>query len=409
MSRWGKFTAKGSGAVDDLIAGMMDTIVAALKEVVSENDYVSLVMIGGYGRSEGGVVVENGIEKPHNNFDFVLITNDLPGDKLNKLKHDIDNRMGSVIDEIGVGIDFGLVNASRMKSSSCLVMWYDMRYGHKTILGDESFVPSLSQFNLDNIPAWDVRNLLVNRGTLLVINDLLLESESPEVEFKKIVIKHAVKAIIGYGDTFLYFHGKYDWSYLEKQKRMSDNTEVDPDFKKLYNEAMEFRFRPDYETYLKKDLKAWMEELRISFNKLHLLTEQRRIGIDDLNWDTYTDFAFKHSLKDDLFSFKSMAKKCVNFLKGSSYPGPAPIFAKIGFRCSGMRGILPTLFPLVIYDLGNERFKDLVSQTLDSKSPDIEDLRRSYLKKWSSAGDTNFYNMLKQYSISLDSRDGGTK
>src|SRR5690606_3500364 len=119
----------------------------------------------------------------------------------------------------------------------CLVMWFDMRFGHKVLLGDPSFARGLDRFRLSRIEPADVRNLLVNRGTLLVINDLLFDGPGGNDEAaRRTALKHAMKAVIGYGDALLYFLGEYDHSYVEKQRRMRIRRDVPAAFRDLYDE-----------------------------------------------------------------------------------------------------------------------------------------------------------------------------
>ncbi len=42
-----------------------------------------------------------------------------------------------------------------------------------------------TNFEVETIPSWDIRNLIVNRGTLLIINDLILEKENLVYKDKK--------------------------------------------------------------------------------------------------------------------------------------------------------------------------------------------------------------------------------
>jgi hypothetical protein len=94
---------------------------------------------------------------------------------------------------------------------------------------------------------------MVNCGTLLLINDLLLEDEVSSLERRRTIIRHVMKGIIGYGDALFYVLGAYHWSYQERQRRMRKQVSVPESFRHLYDEAMEFRFQPSYVKYLEHD------------------------------------------------------------------------------------------------------------------------------------------------------------
>ena len=142
--KWGKFTAKGSVEFEAKMTEMMEFVAAQLDNFLHKKEYRALVLLGGYGRGEGGVLIENDQEKPHNNFDLILFTTDLSQLRLGELQDELDEEVAKISREIGgIPIDISVKPASKLVHSSCLIIWYDMRFGHKTILGDDKFVPSL--------------------------------------------------------------------------------------------------------------------------------------------------------------------------------------------------------------------------------------------------------------------------
>lgn len=400
--KWGTFTLRGTEKVEKLITAMVEEIAAEFERNLEKTDYETLTMMGGYGRGEGGVVIIDGEEKPHNNFDFVLLTNNLSDSENAALKTTIMKNLQPIIAKIKIGIDLSILSASKLKKASCRIIWYDMRFGHKTILGNEKFVPSLKRFTVAKIPDWDARNLLVNRGTLMIINDLLLEKDKLDTKFKKLIVKHIVKAIIGYGDTLLYFLDDYDWSYAEKQKRMRKRNDVDKEFKEIYDEAMNFRFQPKYDEFIKRDLAGWLADLRTHFERIFLICEKKRLKRKDLDWQNYADTAFKFALTDEICKCKPFLKKIFYCLRSKPYPGKGNFTSRLGFRTLGDGGVLPILFPLFAYHLKNDYYKSIAAKFLGVQDNNFQNLRKAYLKFWGKTGDVNFINTLTKYEISLD-------
>ena len=72
-SRYGRFTVRGGEAVERLLTELVAAAAARVDEAIAASEYRALVMIGGYGRGEGGVQIVDGVERPHNNLDFLLI------------------------------------------------------------------------------------------------------------------------------------------------------------------------------------------------------------------------------------------------------------------------------------------------------------------------------------------------
>ena len=403
MSDWGKFTAKGGDEVERFITQAMKDAARALETSVGPR-LRSAVLLGGYGRGEGGVDRSDGRERPHNNFDFLLITHG--SEDLAAIKEEASVAVDAVRVSAGVEIDIGCISAERLSSAESLVMWYDMRFGHKTLLGERDFVAGLTQFSKDSIPAWDVRNLLVNRATLLVINELLLNRKQALSQLdRRTIIKHCVKAIIGYGDAILYSIGEYHWSYVEKQTRMQRcEAAAVQGIKSVYEEAMNFRFEPDYEGYATKDLARWNAELLKMFAPVHLAFEQHRLEERNLSWEEYPEAAFRASVMEGGLSLRPWARKVVSTARSirTNEVRLSGRRARLGFRSCGERGRLPIVFPVVAYDLEEEQFRGLAMDVLEATTgDDIMELRRAYLRAWATHGDPNFPAVMAKLGLSI--------
>lgn len=397
---FGRFTAKGGADVERLVTSAAQAVGEAVNAELTDQEMRCLIMLGGYGRGEGGVETRpDGAEVPHNNLDFLLICNNLADARLSELKERIDLRLQPLIAQYGLGMDLSTINTSKLDGSECLVMWYDMRFGHKTILGDAEYVPGLTQFSLNRVVPADARNLLTNRGTLFIINDAILDRGDLTEDDRRTIIKHVVKGVIGYGDALLFFLNDYDWSYLEKQKRMQARNDVDAGFKKLYDDCMEFRFRPNYAMHLERDLAVWMDEIRAALAPVHLMVEQKRLAQPNMGWDKYAGLAFAHTLQEGL-GLKGIAKKAINLLKGKSI-GFGSFGARLGFRTAGIRGLMPILYPAVAYHVSSDTLSEAARVALDAASTGQADLRRAYLRAWGSYGDTNFAAVLRKLRLKL--------
>jgi hypothetical protein len=284
---YGRFTVRGSVAVEELLTALVKEAAQAAETALRPSEYRALVMMGGYGRGEGGVEIINGVERPHNNLDFLLISESPSGKKQRELRQRLIDAFGPVMQKYDIEIDLSVVSTWKLRFAPTLIIWYDTRFGHKTILGDAQYVPSLKHFRLDRIPSRDTLRLLVNRGTLLLINEQLLENDTDAEVHRKRITRNIMKAIIGYGDALLFFLGDYHWSYVDRKRRMQNRLDVPEVFRELYDEAAEFRFLPDYEKNQNRDLKVWMAELRNVLEPLHLFCEKKRLGFEDLTWEGY--------------------------------------------------------------------------------------------------------------------------
>ncbi|MDP6446353.1 MAG: hypothetical protein QF805_21355, partial [Pirellulaceae bacterium] len=373
---WARYTVFGTAELEQQVRSLVCDVAAIVDRLMKPKDYRSLVLLGGYGRGEGGVEVRGDEAFPHNNLDFLLITRKMNSRRQAACRAEIDSAMAPVREKYGIGIDFSTIGVSKLRRSPSLVMWYDMRYGHRTVLGDAEFVPSLKQFSVDKIPAWNVRDLLVNRGTLFVINDMLMAAQLPPEQVGRPVVKHVMKAIIGYGDALLYHLGRYHWSYGEKQRRMQTSWETSDAFRELYEEAISFRFQPNYESYLERDFATWMDDLRDVLSPVHLHCEENRLKRHGMTWESYLRAALREALWTDARSPRGVAKKAVNLVRGPRCRVSGSWQATLGGRVTGMRGVLPILFPIVAYKLQSTELRSTAALILGAEDDSTSELRR---------------------------------
>jgi len=398
---YGRFTHSGGPALEQTITKIVAQVGETARRTLSSAEMTALLVLGGYGRGEGGVDRSSGEERLHNNIDFLVVS---PDDRSSsaRAKERFKHALTDLEKASGVGFDISFISMPRLKRSGSLVIWYDARFGHKLVIGEHDPFTPMTQFSRERIPPWDVRNLITNRGTLLLINDHIISNQQEPDQ--RMLIRHAMKAIIGYGDALLFFLGDYDWSYREKRRRTAVRRDVSSPFRELYDTAMGFRFEPTYDDFLDLDLPKWLEEVRAAIEPVHRLCESRRLGVEEINWDDYLALALSHALRDDALSLRAWAKKGLlavsKLRKGNHHFGLgrmawfSPWSATIGGLVSKETNLLSLLFPLVAYPNRSERTRALAQRTLGAASSEPNDLRSAYLHTWARHGDINFGALL---------------
>jgi hypothetical protein len=394
-----RFTHRGGPAVERTLQELVTRAGELIARRVAPGELRTLALIGGYGRGEGGVDRASGEERPHNNLDLMLVVRRPPP---SGLKAELDQALEPLRTEYQVGIDLGLVTLSTLHRAPCRVMWYDVRHGHKTVLGDAALLPSLERFRVESILPEDVRDLLINRGTLLVINALLLARGELDEPARRALIRHTVKAIIGYGDALLFFRGAYHWSYVEKRRRMATRTEVPESFRRLYEEASAFRFEPDYAAFAGRDVRAWMAETVSRLASVHLACEAARLGQPGLEWTDYPERALRHALVEGGLDARAWAHKLRAGLKSSpAVPEGLGRRARLGLRLGGARGLMAAVFPYVTYGAPGPG-REFARRVLYARDTSPLALQRAYLRFWAHAGDPNFMHTARKLGLTLE-------
>lgn len=378
---------------------VLEKISLVFEKAFSLEKTAALILIGGYGRGEGGIVNENGKYYPHNNLDLVYIHNGTVDESTLRV---VNNALQDISKTYGIGIDMSAINKKKLLTLNTLVMSYDMRYGHKTLLGDSTFLKEHEAFSLENIDPIDVRQLLVNRGTLLLINRILLSKKTLTKDEKKLIIKHTIKAIIGYGDALLYFKDAYHWSYAQKEKNMSELVNVSSEIKELYSKALLFRFMPDYESYLLKDLEAWNESILPILSSIQIECERINLVEDNIKWSNYFSQALKHksypcqNVLQKVKSFYQALKKPLMIRELNSY-GEVTSYMQFG-----VKGMLSLIFPYIAYKVYPQQYLNTFQVFLNLNGESESEYLKRFLLLWGKYGDPNFINVLRTHNIELE-------
>lgn len=403
-----RLTAYGSTTLEGLLASQIQTIGATIEDAIQAASHTTLLLIGGYGRGEGGVEVDPLLnqEQPHNNLDLLLIT-DHPR-HIPSLHRKLLQPLQALNQSMPISIDLSIVSHDQIRRSPPLVLWYDIKHGHKTIFGNPTLMDTLRPHDsVQHIAPWDMRNLLTNRATLLLINDHLCQLQPTQDH--RTLIRHAIKAIIGVGDALLFFLGDYHWSYLEKMQRMARRDDVDPSFRQLYQQAASFRLRPDYSAFQSLDLHHWLARIRTSLEPIHRQCESFRLGVHFDDWTRYLPHALLAELSRKPAHWRSWARKSRHLanhiapLFSTPFLLPSPsLITSLGALITSNANLLSLLFPFLAYSPQPPSYaRDLFSLLAIPDMPDDRDFRRLYLHAWARYCDTNFLPILHQIEAPL--------
>lgn len=394
-----RFTAFGSPLLEQQIQEMLQEIAQAVEKDLPKNSYRALLLIGGYGKGDGGVEILEGQERAHNNFDFVLIT------KEESEQHDLEEKVQACLSPISkkqnIEFDLSSISERKLRNSRALLIWYELYHAHFLIAGDPSFVASLPFKDLQNVPAIEFLELMVNRGSLLIINQWLLHSQPKFVaENPQIIIKHIMKAIIGFGDALLYFLGDYHWSYQTKKTTIQNQNIISERFRKLYEEASSFRLTALYKLYLNRDFLSWMKEIDEVLADVFLQCESIRMQNSQLNWKNYLSNFLAFSLTEKN-SFRERLKKIWWLFHPPKYALGNSWREKLLFCSLSPRQRLSSIFPFIAFELGDKTQNEAVARFLDAQNCQLAELQRAYLYQWSTHGDKNFPKLLQEWKLSL--------
>ena len=218
-----RFTIDGSAALENHLARICEKVLAGVQALLPANKLEALVLGGGYGRGQGGVLKTNSGDAPYNDLEFYVF---LRGNRvLNERKHrqalqDFGQGLSA---EAGLHVEFKVDSLARLRNSAVTMFSYDLVSGHRTLFGGENvFNGCESHRQASQIPLAEATRLLFNRCTgLLLAKELLKKRElsSDEADF---VGRNIAKAQLALGDVILVAAQKYHWSCLERRKALEN-------------------------------------------------------------------------------------------------------------------------------------------------------------------------------------------
>ncbi len=234
---------------DEFNARMHDVSlrIGAEVERALGGNFVALILGGGYGRGEGGVVRVHGVEQPYNDLDFTLVVkrkNAVPWNRLHAISEHFE-------EEIKIDVDFSRpLTIHDIENWPHWLMWYDLLNGHIVIKGAPDILNSHAPAALKRtLPAIEATRLLLNRGAGLLWAFRVVRGveKKPDADF---IRRNYYKCILAMGDALLIVHQRFHTPYRGRDDRLTrleaDSPEVAA-FKlgELYHEALRFKFQPD--------------------------------------------------------------------------------------------------------------------------------------------------------------------
>lgn len=217
-----RFTRDGSDALESLIAETCDEIGREVLEIVPSEKFQALLLGGGYGRGEGGVLSTPEGDAPYNDLEFFLLIQGHP--RLNERRygaaiHALEHRM---TEKIGIEVEFKILSLGKLASSPTTMFYYDLVCGHRVTVGPSTILKSCSHHaDPSRIPAHEATRLLMNRcSSLLFAAERLSQSEFTQEDLD-FTARNIAKAQLALGDVILALLGNYHWSCLERHKTLS--------------------------------------------------------------------------------------------------------------------------------------------------------------------------------------------
>jgi hypothetical protein len=289
-----RYTLDGDAAVEARIAHDQEWVAQAVTAILAPPAFRGLVLMGGYGRGEGGFVRRDGHPEPYNDYDYFVVVRGLDGAARAALSQELAVAAKTLEHQVGVEVDFALLREDRLPGAEYSLMNAEMLWGHRVVAGDPQVLATMPPMPFASLPPGEYSRLLLNRGSLLLMNQRRLANPEPlAAPEQEVLFKYLFKAILACGDARLAGSGCYHPSYLKKIERLEAlDWSGQADFMALYRQAWENKFHPDYGRFAGEDARAWQGRVVPIWLATLAWFEQVRSGRPIPDWTSYASPGF---------------------------------------------------------------------------------------------------------------------
>ncbi len=281
-----RFTPDGDEALERHLELTCARIVSGIRGLVPEGRLEAVLLGGGYGRGEGGVLRGDSGDRPYNDLEFYVA--------IRGNRHLNEARFGRRLEVLGeilthladAEVEFKVTSLAEMASKGVSMFSYDLASGHRLLWGTapEESVPAWAlHLGAENIPPSEATRLLMNRCSGLLFARDRLEREPFRPADSDFVRRNIAKAQLACGDAILTAHGRYHWSCRERHRRLAEFALVKRSAwfdaaLRHHAEGVAFKLHPDGEPAPRVALLEKHAEVSAFAQKCWLWLESRRLG-----------------------------------------------------------------------------------------------------------------------------------
>jgi hypothetical protein len=217
-----RFTIDGSAELEERLEAICAQVRRDVAAQLPAGNLAAIVLGGGYGRGEGGVLKTEVGDQPYNDLEFYVF---IRGDRLSQ-EHRYGKTLHHLAEQLslqaGVQVEFKMDSVERWKTSPASMFSYDLVSGHRLIVGDESvFFGCEHHLDASAIPLSEATRLMFNRCSGLLLARELLQKTSLAGEEADFIGRNLAKMQLALGDTALTAFGQYHWSARERRRRLT--------------------------------------------------------------------------------------------------------------------------------------------------------------------------------------------
>ena len=380
MSAAERYTVDGSDELEAKLADNCKVTLEGVQRIIPPNLLEGLLLAGGYGRGEGGVLKTDQGDKPYNDMEFYVFVKGNAFLAERKYRHALHELGEELTPEAELEIEFKAITFSKLRKSPVNMFYYDLVMGHRWAMGNEGLLDGCDHHRkAKNIPLHEATRLLFNRCSGLLFSKARLKHNTFSQEDADFIGRNCAKVQLAMGDALLTANDQYHWSCRERSQRlatMADTLEEDlmAKVRAHHAEGVKFKLYPLQSKLSRDEIEKLHRELSELAGQVWLWIERKRL---------------KANFRDAREYGVSGANKCPetwaarNRLVNAKAFGLKAAFGKLAGRYPRERLFNSLALMLWLDDSEKEsRLLSTLQTNLRTKAESFEDLVRAYEAMW---------------------------
>jgi hypothetical protein len=216
-----RFTVDAAPELEQRLEQWCGQFAEDVRRIVPVNALEAIVLGGGYGRGEGGVLRMATGEAAYNDLEFYTFVRGPLLLRERKLKSKIGELCHRWSDKSGVEFEAKLLTFEKIQQAPVSMFYYDLVVGHRWLFGNAGEFQNCDHHrSAHRIPLDEATRLLMNRSSGLLFSKALLEKGDFSASDTDFVRRNISKAQLALGDVVLTAFGRYHYSCRERHRRL---------------------------------------------------------------------------------------------------------------------------------------------------------------------------------------------
>lgn len=285
----GRFTLDGDAGLEAHLAGIGDLVRTGVERIVPRPWLDGVLLGGGYGRGEGGVLCTPEGDQPYNDLEFYVLVRGSTVFNSWRYRSKLEALAHALSGPARVEVEFKVISVADLQRRPVTMFSYDLMRGHRRLCGPATLLNGCAHHGrAGDIPLAEATRLLMNRGTGLLFAREHLDHNPFTAADADFVERNLAKAKLALGDAVLTACGRYHWSCRERARRLAALNPGEgmgwlESVRLEHAEGVEFKLWPHRTDRTAGKLEKDFVRIALLMRRVWLWLERRRLGTNFLS------------------------------------------------------------------------------------------------------------------------------